>query len=216
MVGYTLPAIVATAVAGVVTHVLQAGFLTLRYGEPAWSLEQTAPLGGAAAAAGLLAVPVGSDGRLDPAGVGVATLVAVVVAAAALTDVRCHKIPTPLLGWSGVGAVAVFVMAGVWENLVLGVAMGMVVYALLLALHAFGGIGRGDVRLVAFLVFALSFFGPPGTLVALAAVCLSFLGNALVRTAGIVAGCWGRRHVLPHAPFVLLAVTAVVPAATRT
>lgn len=115
--------------------------------------------------------------------------------AAALEDLATRRIPNPLLS----AALACAVLMQAIGGDLAAMSVGMLVAGLLLPLYLFGGMGAGDVKLVA----VLGAFGGP--LLAFHVVVVSLLLFGAVALAGLHAGLVVRRQSLPFAPAVAAA-----------
>jgi leader peptidase (prepilin peptidase)/N-methyltransferase len=160
---------------------------------------------GSAAAAGLLGATVGRSALLP------VLLLAVVLGALLVAiDVRCLRLPDPL-----VGALAVLVVVplavGAPDRIavsVAGAALSGLVY-LTMAIVSRGGVGLGDVKLATVLGFVQGFLGWPAVLAGLVA---PHLINGPIALFLLVTGRARRGTALPFGPALLvgalLAVTA--------
>ncbi len=91
------------------------------------------------------------------------------------TDLREHRLPNPLVGLAGLGALLAWTAAWVLRGTPdLSAALtGVVTLLLLLALSLLGGLGMGDVKLGAVLAWSAALVDPANALLSglLAVVC---------------------------------------------
>jgi leader peptidase (prepilin peptidase) / N-methyltransferase len=164
-----------------------------------------------AVAGGLLGHAFGADPVLP-----VGLLAAVFGLLLAVIDVRCLRLPDPLVGALAVTIVAPLTAAAAatgdpWRlgRALLVAALSFTAY-LLIAIGSNGGLGLGDVKLAGVLGFALGFAGWPAVLAGLA---LPHLINGPIALCLLVSGRAGRQRALPLGPALLagtlLAVTTV-------
>jgi leader peptidase (prepilin peptidase)/N-methyltransferase len=144
--------------------------------------------------------------------IGPAPLLVVLLPAAllgillALIDLRCLRLPDPLVGLLAVGTVlplsAAALLTGEPAGLVratLGAVLSGGVY-LIIALLPGGGLGMGDVKLATVLGFTLGFVGWPAVVVGLLA---PHLINGPVAVVLLLTRRAGRRTALPLGPALL-------------
>jgi leader peptidase (prepilin peptidase)/N-methyltransferase len=157
---------------------------------------------GSAAAAGLLALTVGARAVLP-------VLLAAVVMGAVLAcvDVRCRRLPDPVVGLLAVSAGVPLTVGAVVAGepgragrALLAAVLVSVAY-LGVALLPGGGLGLGDVKLAAVLAFVLGFIGWPAVAVG---TVLPHLVNGPVAVVLLLTGRAGRRTALPFGPALLV------------
>lgn len=156
-----------------------------------------------ATVAALLAVVIGPSPLLP-----VYLLAVVPALLLAIVDLRCLRLPDPVVG-------ALALVAGVPLAVLrperIGtavVAAGLVLTAyLIVALLPRGGLGLGDVKLAAVLAGILGFAGWPAVLIGLAA---PHLINGPVALAMLLTGRADRRRPLPFGPALLIGALAGV------
>jgi leader peptidase (prepilin peptidase) / N-methyltransferase len=167
--------------------------------EPLWRTVLTS-----AASAGLLAVVTGPSMLL------VAVVVGVLLAE---IDVRCLRLPDPIVAALAVVAVAPPAVRAVADGSMRAfgavLAVGGLVGAgyLILALVSGGALGLGDVKLATVLAVAVGFAGPAAVAVFVASAHL--VGGA-VAVVGLVRGGAGRRTALPFGPALLVGAWVAV------
>jgi leader peptidase (prepilin peptidase)/N-methyltransferase len=134
----------------------------------------------------------------------------------AAVDLRCLRLPDPLVATLAIGTVlplaAVAVATGDPGRLGRAVAAGALCFGgyLLVALLPGGGLGLGDVKLAAVLGFLLGWAGWPAVLLGL---LVPHLLNGPVALFLLATGRAGRRSALPLGP-ALLAGALIALAAT--
>jgi len=174
-----------------------------RVAQPAWTRRAGEPavLLGAGAAAGLSVGAVAPDRTALALGL---VLVAVLVPACAI-DVAWRVVPDSLVAAGVVGSVGVLALLdpGALGGHLAAAAIGGTA-ALALAIAARGGLGLGDVKLVAMLGCALGAALPAALAAALVAAGFAALPILLVR---------GRGATLPLVPFLALGALAVAATA---
>jgi leader peptidase (prepilin peptidase) / N-methyltransferase len=162
-----------------------------------------------------------AGGLLGHAFRGVPVLPAALLAAAlglllAMIDMRCLRLPDPLVAALGVVIAAPLTAAaaatgdpGRLGRALLAAALSFTAY-LLIAIGSNGGLGFGDVKLAGVLGFALGFAGWPAVVAGLA---LPHLINGPIALYLMASGRAGRHRALPLGPALLagtlLAVTTV-------
>jgi leader peptidase (prepilin peptidase) / N-methyltransferase len=160
---------------------------------------------GSATAAGLLATTVGATPLLPVLLLAVA--IGVLLAA---IDIRCLRLPDPLVAALAVVIVVPLTLSGEAGRAFLAAGLVGLGY-LLVALLPGGGLGLGDVKLAAVLAFVLGFIGWPAVVVG---VIAPHLINGPIALALLVRRRAGRRSALPFGPALLAgALLAVVTAA---
>jgi leader peptidase (prepilin peptidase)/N-methyltransferase len=174
-----------------------------RVAQPAWTRRAGHPvaLAGAGAVAGLVVGLVATD----PAALAVGLVLVAVLVPACAIDVAWRVVPDSLVAAGGVGSLAALALLdpGALGGHLAAAALGGAV-ALALAVAARGGLGLGDVKLVAMLGCALGAALPLALGVALLAAGLAALPILIAR---------GRGATLPLVPFLALGALAVAGAA---
>jgi leader peptidase (prepilin peptidase) / N-methyltransferase len=157
---------------------------------------------GSAAAAGLLGATVGGRVVLPVLLVG-----AVMGAVLAQIDVRCRRLPDPVVALLAVSAGAPLIVGAVvageparaGRGVLAAVLVGMAYLGV--ALLPGGGLGPGDVKLAAVLAFVLGFLGWPAVAVG---TVLPHLINGPVALVLLLTGRVRRRAALPFGPALLV------------
>jgi len=148
------------------------------------------PVAAGAGAAGLLGAPV-----LLPA--------VVLGVLLSMVDIRCLRLPDPLVGVLAVlTVVPLSVLAGPGQlvRCAAGAAISFTAYAMVAILPG-GGLGFGDVKLAAVLGFVLGFYGWPALVIGLAG---PHLINGPIALYLLLRGRAGRRTALPFGPALLV------------
>jgi leader peptidase (prepilin peptidase)/N-methyltransferase len=146
------------------------------------------------AAAGLLAATVGATPLLP-----VLLPAAVLGVLLAVIDMRCLRLPDPLVATLAVLVVVPLALGGEAGRAFLAAGLVGLGY-LLLALLPGGGVGLGDVKLAAVLAFVLGFVGWPAVAVG---VIAPHLINGPIALALLVRRRAGPRSALPFGPALL-------------
>lgn len=201
--------VVAAATGAAIVQVAQRIYL-IRYGVAAWPAVPAGAFGAVAAAAAVLVTQHAGERYAA----SMAVLVAVTLSIAVLTDLRATKIPTELIAVSTAGAAGLFVIGGDVAAAAAAICVAGILYCAYALMSAAGGIGMGDVRVFAWLAFALGFFGAAGLGLALGIVAGSFALNALVRICGAVTTGAATRRRIAHIPFVVATLAVALPVAT--
>jgi leader peptidase (prepilin peptidase)/N-methyltransferase len=164
---------------------------------------------GSGLAAGLLAA-FGPDELLP-----VLLLAVVVGMLLAAVDVRCLRLPDPLVGALALVVVVPLTVTGFARGepgrvgfCLLGAVLVGSAY-LLLAVLSRGGLGLGDVKLATVLGFVLGFLGPPAVLVGLVA---PHLINGPIALYLLIARRARRETALPFGPALLLGALLAITA----
>jgi leader peptidase (prepilin peptidase)/N-methyltransferase len=163
---------------------------------------------GPAAAAGLLGAVLGARAELP-----VLLIAAVAGAVLVSVDVRCRRLPDPVVGVLAVAVVVpltAFAVAGGEAARAGRAALAAVLVGtayLILALLPGDGLGLGDVKLAAVLGFALGFLGWPALV---AGVVLPHLINGPAALVLLLARRARRRSPLPFGPALLVGALLAV------
>jgi leader peptidase (prepilin peptidase)/N-methyltransferase len=159
---------------------------------------------GSAAAAGLLAAALGATALLP-----VLLLAVILGVLLAAIDVRCLRLPDPLVATLAVLVVVPLTLGGepgqVGRAFVAAATVGLAY--LVLALLPGGGVGLGDVKLAAVLGFVLGFIGWPAVVVG---VIAPHLINGPIALALLARRKATRRSALPFGPALLAGALAAV------
>jgi leader peptidase (prepilin peptidase) / N-methyltransferase len=156
---------------------------------------------GTAAAAGLLAITLGADPLLPQL-----LLATILGSLLAMIDIRCLRLPDPLVATLAAVMIVPLTMAGAPPRAFLAAALVGLAY-LLLALLPGGGLGLGDVKLAAVLAFLLGYLGWPAVLIGVIAPHLINGATALFLLA---RRRLHRRTALPFGPALLCGALAAV------
>jgi len=158
-----------------------------------------------ATASGLLGASIGATPLLP-----VLLLAVVLGVLLAVIDMRCLRLPDPLVAALALLTVPVLAALGGPEPIVRGVlaaGLSFLAYAMIAILPR-GGLGFGDVKLAAVLGFVLGFLGWPTLLLG---VLLPHLINGPIALFLLGKGRVGRRSALPLGPALLTgALLAIV------
>ena len=159
-----------------------------------------------AAVATVLAVAVGTSALLP-----VYLVAAVPGLLLALVDLRCLRLPDPLVGALAIGAGVPLALIRPERVSVAVAAAGTVLTAyLVVALMPRGGLGLGDAKLAAVLALILGFAGWPAVLTGMLA---AHLINGSIALALLITGRADRRRPLAFGPALLTGALVAIATA---
>jgi leader peptidase (prepilin peptidase)/N-methyltransferase len=158
-----------------------------------------------AATTGLLAVVLGATPLLP-----VLLPAAIVAVLLAMIDMRCLRLPDPLVATLAALTVLPLAVTGAPPRCYLAALTTGLAY-LLLALLPGGGLGLGDVKLAAILGFTLGYLGWPAVLIGTIA---PHLINGPIALALLATSRATRRSPIPFGPSLLLGTLIALTVAT--